>query len=595
MKNKYFLGLDEVSAEVNSNCDEGLKNKYIAHFANAFGCKTVRIWLSTKEIVRVKENDEIEFIAKGLINLHNYLESLRRAGVERFLLLDWAFVYPYGYFPSDRWVVPDPKKEPVMYQRFLKLQQRVRYEIASNFSLIDYFETTNEPDGSGGTFLHKNGYDMTGQRDNRDFIFTRDEIEDIILDLNYYETLGVKEANRNAKVLLPSFCNFEYAPSYLDSIYKKIESGNYPTVGPNKSNKVESFFEVLNWHPYNLKDIEINDYWLQTQMNLRKVILDHNDGARRVWYTENGWCDFKRENEKHLIGKRFIDLFNVVEEKLPWVETVFLFRLFTLCNRTETEAEDNFGLVYNEFDWDTPLTPKPAAIDIYKHFHGEDVSLEPLYKFAKVEEKDYFPHTVINKGGDYKVLVLGNHITYQNKAPWNGLNESKGLDASKVNRDYAHTLYDKLQNKIGNVEMTLVDMRSWETCFYFADLYTKLQQFKDKNIDLLIVRLGENAGNCSLDDHPFKDHLRKLINFFKDENTKVILSTTIGDKPTVDTMCQELSKEEGYPLVDLTVFKNNYPLLSKRTYKNVEHKNCPNDEGMNLIADLLFNAYRSIS
>ena len=29
MKNKYFLGLDEVSAEVNSNCDEGLKNKYI--------------------------------------------------------------------------------------------------------------------------------------------------------------------------------------------------------------------------------------------------------------------------------------------------------------------------------------------------------------------------------------------------------------------------------------------------------------------------------------------------------------------------------------------------------------------------------------
>ena len=274
---------------------------------------------------------------------------------------------------------------------------------------------------------------------------------------------------------------------------------------------------------------------------------------------------------------------------------LILFRLFTLCNRTETEAEDNFGLVYNEFDWDTPLTPKPAAIDIYKHFHGEDVSLEPLYKFAKVTEKDYFPHTTINKGGYYKVLVLGNHITYQNKAPWNGLNESKGLDASKVNRDYAHILYDKLQDKIGSVEMTLVDMRSWETCFYFADLYDKLLQFRDKTPDLLIIRLGENAGNCSLNDHPFKDHLAKLINFFKGENTKVILSTTIGDKPTVDTMCQELAKEEGFPLVDLTVFKNNYSLLSKRKYKNVEHKNCPNDEGMNLIADLLFNAFRSIS
>ena len=88
---------------------------------------------------------------------------------------------------------------------------------------------------------------------------------------------------------------------YLDSIYKKIESGKYPTVGEIKSNKVESFFEILNWHPYNLKDVEINDYWLSTQMNLRKVILAHNDKARKVWYTENGWCDFKRENEKQLI------------------------------------------------------------------------------------------------------------------------------------------------------------------------------------------------------------------------------------------------------------------------------------------------------
>ena len=154
MKNKFFFGLDEVSAELNSNCDEGLKNKYIAHFANAFGCKTVRVWLSTKEIIKVKPNDEIEFVAKGLIAFHNYLESLRRAGVERFLLLDWAFVYPYGYFASDRWVVPDPKKEPMMYQRFLKLQQKVRFEIASNFSLIEYFETTNEPDVPASLFLH---------------------------------------------------------------------------------------------------------------------------------------------------------------------------------------------------------------------------------------------------------------------------------------------------------------------------------------------------------------------------------------------------------------------------------------------------------
>lgn len=593
MKNKYFLGLDEVSAEVNSNCDEGLKNKYIAHFANAFGCKTVRVWLSTKEIIRVKENDEIEFIAKGLINLHNYLESLRRAGVERFLLLDWAFVYPYGYFASDRWVVPDPKKEPVMYQRFLKLQQKVRYEIASNFSLIEYFETTNEPDGEGGTFLHKNGYDMTGQKDNKDFIFTRDEIEDIILDLNYYETLGVKEANKRAKVLLPSFCNFSYAPGYLDDIYKKIESGRYPTVGDIKSNKIESFFEILNWHPYNLKDVEINDYWLETQLNLRKVILDHHDGNRKVWYTENGWCDYKRETEKQYIAKRFIDLFNAVQEKLPWVETVFLFRLFTLCNKTETEAEDNFGLIYNEFDWDSPLTPKPVAVAIYKYVNGKDATLEPLYKFAKSQEREMFPHSIINEGGQYKVLILGNHITYQHKAPWNGLNESKGLGASKANKDYAHLLFEKIKQEKANVEMTLIDMRNWETCFFCDDLYQKTLQFPDKKFDLLIVRLGENVGDCSMNDAPYKEHLLKLINFFKDKDTKVILSTTIGDKPKVDIACKELANEQNIPLVDLSTFKNNYSYLAKLNYKNIEHKNCPNDTGMRIIADLIFEVYKN--
>ena len=239
--------------------------------------------------------------------------------------------------------------------------------------------------------------------------------------------------------------------------------------------------------------------------------------------------------------------------------------------------------------------PKPSAIAIYKYVHGENASLQPLYKFAKVNEKNYFPHTVINEGGKYKVLVLGNHITYQNKAPWNGLNESKGLDASKVNRDYAHMLFDKLQDKLGDVEMTLVDMRTWETCFYYSEIYPKLAQFKDKNIDLLIVRLGENVGSCSLNDHPFKEHLLKLINYFKGENTKVILSTTIGDKPKVDTACQELAKEKDIPLIDLTVFKNNYALLSKGTYKNIEHKNCPNDDGMKLIADLMFSAFKSIS
>ena len=585
----YFYGLDEVSGQVNSGCDKSLKDKYIAHFAHAFKCKTVRVWLSTREIIRIKEDDKIEFIAEGLIKLHNYLETLRRAGVERFLLLDWAFVYPYGYVASDRNVVPDPKTEPEFYKRFLLLQQKVRFEIASNFSFVEYFEATNEPEGEGGTFFHKNGYHYDG-KDNSKYIFTRDEVEDIILDLNYYENLGIKMANKNAKMLLPAFCNFPYAPSYLDNIYKKIKSGKYPTVGEVKSNRIESFFEILNWHPYNLVSVGINDDWLNSQLKIREVILKHNDGDRRVWYTENGWTDFKRENEKYEIGGRYLDLFNTVKEKLPWVETVFLFRLFNLANRPECEGEDNFGLIYNEYDWFNPLLPKPAAITIYKYINGENASTEELYKFCEHKERELFPFINLKEGENtYNVLILGNHIAYQKKAEWNEYMVSKGMDASTPNKDFVHLLYKKLINKYQSVDLTAVDMRNWERCFYYQALFDELNKFNDKEYDLVIVRLGECVGQNSFKDHSFKDYLLKLCEQFKSAKTKIIITSTFETNNDVDKHQKEVALKLNSPYVDFGDIRMNYGYLSRNKYLNNEHKNYPNDLGMEKIANLIFD------
>ena len=114
-----------------------------------------------------------------------------------------------------------------------------------------------------------------------------------------------------------------------------------------------------------LKDVEINDYWLSTQYALYDVMKAHGDKDKKVWYTEAGWADFKRLSEKEVIGDRFIKLFETIYAKLPFVETVFPFRLFTLANRIENEGEDNFGLIYNEYDFDYSLTPKDSAIKIF--------------------------------------------------------------------------------------------------------------------------------------------------------------------------------------------------------------------------------------
>lgn len=582
-----LIGLDEVSSEVNSNCDVSLRNEYIAHFTHLFKCKAARVWLLTKEVIKIKPNDEIEFIPEGLIKFHNYIESLRKAGIEKFVLLDWGFVYPYGYKATDAWVVPDPKTEPESYRRFMLLQQKVRYEIANNFTFIQYFESTNEPDGPGGTFLHKNNYKFNSG--DNEHVFTRDEIEDIILDLNYFENLGVKEAYKNNVMLLPSFCNFDYGPEYLDSIYTKIKSGKYPTIGNIKSNKIESFFEILNFHPYNLVSVEINKDWLDSQKNLREVMLKHNDENRKVWYTEIGWTDFRRVNEKDNVAQRYLDFFKAVEE-LPWVEAIFLFRLFNLSNRPENEGEDNFGLIYNEHDWKSPLCPKPAAISIYKYLHGKNASLDPLYKFAlNGREQPLFPYTVINKNKDaFKVLILGNHITYQTKAPWNNLNEDRGLSASKASNDYAHLLLEKLKERYQEVEMTLVDLREWETTFYYYELFKDLEKFKNNKPDLVIVRLGENVFNTTLKDHDYSKHFAKLCKHFKTDDNQIIVTNTIKGKREVDEQQKKVADENSYDFVDFSELSLNYSCLEKGNYINNEYKYLPNDEGMKIISELIF-------
>ena len=584
---KYFYGLDEVSCDVNSGCDKSLKNEYIAHFAKAFNCKSARVWLLTKEVIRIRKDDEIEFIPEGLTKFHNYIEKLRRAGIERFLLLDWGFVYPYGYKATDNWVVPDPKTEPETYKRFMLLQQKVRYEIANNFSFIQYFETTNEPEGDLGPFLHKNGYNKN--RIENEKVFTREEIEDIVLDLNYFETLGIKEAYRNNKMLLPSFMNFDYAPGYLDRLYTKIKSGKYPTIGPAKSNKIESFFEILSFHPYNLKSSNINEDWYESQRKLRDVMIKHNDQDRKVWFTEIGWSDMKRDPEKYNVAKRYIDLFEAVKT-MPWVETVFLFRLFNLANAPENEGEDNFGLIYNAYDWKSPLAPKPAAIEIYKYIHGENAPLDELYKFAsKGKERVLFPHKIINPCEKaYRILILGNHITYQSEAPWNNVNEAKGLDASSSKKDFAHLLFNELKTKRENVEMTLVDAREWETGFFADYINEELAKFNN-NPDLVIVRFGEDIVDCVLNDYNYQDYLKKLCSIFKNEHNQIIITSTFKGKRVVDEYHKKVAEELGYEFVDLSELSLNYSCLSKGNFPNKENTYYPNDDGMKIIADLIFN------
>ncbi len=385
LKNTGFeLGLCETSCEVNDRLDRGLTNEIIAHFAGEFHVATMRVWLRFHEFAHCDSKDNVTLKEDRVEKLRVYLDALKAKGVKDFSLLSWSFLYPEDFACTDGWAVPDPVRETEKYVRFLNVQKKLYELIAERFPDICYFEPTNEPDGSSGDFLHREGFnDVKTAEDRAPYVYTQEEVVKIVLDLSYYTNAGVKKYNANAKVLFPGFWNVDSAPMYLTKVFTELQSGAYPSVGNEKSNKQKDFFEVMNFHPYSLKTGEIDEGWLETQTRLYGIMVKFGQADMPVWYTELGWSDFAREKEKQLVGAKFLKAFEIVGEKLPFVKKIFLFRLCTLADRKETDGEDNFGLIYNVFDEQHSGEPKPAAIAIAKYINGEDYDVSALYKFAQ--------------------------------------------------------------------------------------------------------------------------------------------------------------------------------------------------------------------
>ncbi len=378
------IGLCEVSCELNDHVDKGLKNEIIAHFAGEFRASIMRVWLRFHEFARCDENDNVTIIEERAERLRTYLDALKAKGVKDFCLLSWSFLYPADFDCKDGWAVPDPVKETEKYIRFLNVQRKLYELIVQRFPDICYFEPTNEPDGTSGDFLHREGF-IWGKtmKENAPYIYTQEEIVKIVLDLSYFANAGVKKNNPNAKVLFPGFWNTDDAPMYLTKVFSELQSGKYPSVCEKKSNRQEDFFEIMNFHPYSLKTGEIDEEWVQGQKRLYGVMQSFGAGDMPVWYTELGWSDFAKETEKALIGGRFLKVFDLVEEELAFVKRVFLFRLCTLANKKECIGEDNFGLIYNIYDEKHSGEPKPAAIALAKHLNGENHDITALYKYVK--------------------------------------------------------------------------------------------------------------------------------------------------------------------------------------------------------------------
>lgn len=187
---------------------------------------------------------------------------------------------------------------------------------------------------------------------------------------------------------------------------------------------------------------------------------------------------------------------------------------------------------------------------------------------------------------DIRVLILGNSILKHGPNNEIGWNYDWGMAATSPDKDFLH-VYNKLMqtsNKYNYVDIYSKNIASWENDFsYNLNEYVDISTL---TYDILIVRLGENVTNT----FEYYNALHTMINFFKTQNTKVILTGIIWENSIKENIHRQLSLDYGYDYISFEDFRNDSQNFSWNMFNNGAVSAHPSNQGMQNIAELLFNA-----
>lgn len=186
----------------------------------------------------------------------------------------------------------------------------------------------------------------------------------------------------------------------------------------------------------------------------------------------------------------------------------------------------------------------------------------------------------------YRVVVLGNSITYAPANPSIGWNSNWGMAASALDSDYVHILTRRLKSGNASNELMSKNIAAFESEFDTYNIAANLQTYRDFKPDLLILRIGENVTRKT-DSVLFAQKYVELLNYFRSANPDIKI-LAVGSVWPEREMSDKVLKKNSY-YVSLAAMHTELSFFAFGLFTDPGVQSHPSNKGMRYISDRIWD------
>ncbi len=196
-----------------------------------------------------------------------------------------------------------------------------------------------------------------------------------------------------------------------------------------------------------------------------------------------------------------------------------------------------------------------------------------------------------------KVVILGNSIVQHDPKPSIGWNNSWGMAASAKEKDFVHLIEKDLKNISQSIELKTFNIADFERDYNNYNFDNQgLNDVKNFNPDILVIRIGENLDDSNLDIAGFQTRLQALINYVSNNRPiRVVVSNSFWSSYSRDYAFVTFIQKYDYRFVDLKGLFDIPANTAQGFFTDVGVAKHPSDAGMQAIKDRVWKElYREV-